>query len=131
MRNRAENAQGNAGTGPTAQTTGANVSVTPLEIDAEIAEEIEQQEQEEEIGDEAEVSVPTPEESPTAVLTIPTPNHDHTYSTTVSIATPAPIPPIVSSLARTQIPIYSTLTNTSPVTATTVPIWDAITPIMR
>ena len=50
-----ENAQSNEGTGPTAQTTSANVSVAPLEIDAQLAEEIEQQEQEAEEGDEAEM----------------------------------------------------------------------------
>ena len=125
-----ENPQINAGTGPTAQTTSANPSVSPLEIDASLAEEIEQREQEAEEG-EAEVSVPTPEESATAVVTTPTPTTDHTYSTTVSIPTPVPIPPTVSSSAPTPIPIYSTLTTTSPVPATIVPICDAITHIMR
>ena len=38
-----ENPQGNAGTGPAAQTTIANVSVAPSEIDASLGEEIEQQ----------------------------------------------------------------------------------------
>ena len=125
-----ENPQGNAGTGPTAQSTSVNASVAPLEIDAQLAEEIEQQEQEAEVEDEAEVSVPTPEESETAVVTTPTPTSDHTYSITVSIPTPAPIPPTVSSLATNQIPIYSTLTTTSPVPATIVPICDPITHIM-
>ena len=73
-----ENVQGNAGRGPTAETTSANVSVAPGEIGASLEEEIEQQEQETEEGDEAEVSVPTPEESATAVVTTPTPTTDHT-----------------------------------------------------
>ena len=108
-----ENVQGNVGTGPTAQSTRANVSLPPLEIDASLAEEIEQREQEVEVGDEAEVSVPTPEELATAVVTTPTPTSDHTYSITVSLPTPTPIHPTVSSSAPTQIPIYSTLTSTS------------------
>ena len=126
-----ENAQGNAGTGPTAHSTSANVSVAPLEIAAQLAEEIEQQEQEAEVGDEAEVSVPTPEELAMAVVTTPTPTSDHTYSTTVSLPTPTPKAPTVSSSAPTQIPIYSTLTTTSPIAATIVPIYDAITDIFR
>ena len=48
-----ENAQSSAGTGLTAQTTGAEVSLTPLEADVQLAEEIEQQEQEVEAGDNA------------------------------------------------------------------------------
>ena len=104
-----ENLQIDAGTGPIAQTTGANASVNPLEIEASLAEEIEQQEQEADQG-EAEVSVPTPEVLATAVVTTPTPTSDHTYSTTVSIPTPASLPPTVSSSssAPTPIPIYST-----------------------
>ena len=46
-----ENPQGNAGTGPTAQTTGADVSVTPLEANVQREKEIEQQDQEVEAGD--------------------------------------------------------------------------------
>ena len=43
-----ENLQGNAGMEPTAETTSANASVAPLEIDASLAEEIEQREQQQE-----------------------------------------------------------------------------------
>ena len=126
-----ENPQGNAGTGPTAQTTSANESVAPLEINAQLEEKIEQQEQEAEIEDEAEVSIPTPEVLATAVFTTPTPTFDHTYSTTVTIPTPAPIAPTVSSSVPTQIPIYSTLSTTSPIPSTILPICDAITNIIR
>ena len=48
-----ENPQVNAGTRSKAQTISVNGSVAPLEIDAQLAEEIEQQEQEAEVGEEA------------------------------------------------------------------------------
>ena len=64
-----ENAQGKAGTVPTAQTSSPNVRLSPFEIDASLAEEIVQREQEAEVGYEAEVSVHTPEEMATAVVT--------------------------------------------------------------
>ena len=56
-----ENAQGSSATGPPAQKTSANTSVTPLEADVQLAEEIEQEEQEVEAGEATEVSLPTPE----------------------------------------------------------------------
>ena len=73
-----ENPQGRGGTGPMSQTTGSDVSVTTLEADAQLAEEIEQHEKKIDVGDTTEASVPTPEVLATAVVTAATPTSDHT-----------------------------------------------------
>ena len=53
------------------------------------------------------------------------------YFTTARLATPNPISTTASSLMRTTIPIYSSVTSRSRIPSTFVPIYEAITDNLR